>query len=119
MTRGTTPTLIFNFCGCCIDISSAQKIQVTFSQSGEVLFVREIDLLKEVDNNKIILTLTQDETLLMKAKEYVQYQVRLLINGQSFATPIYKTIVLEVLDGKVITDSSSDSIDSEALNEWV
>lgn len=101
MTRGTTPTLIFNFCDC-IDLENAQKGIVAFQQNNELLFNREINLLEEVQENKIILTLTQEETLQMKANDYVQYQVRLLINDTAYATPIYKSMVLDILGNDVI-----------------
>lgn len=102
MTRGTTPTLIFNFCED-IGVFRASKIIVSFAQSGETLFDKEIDIEKDVKENVVTLTLTQEETLAMKAGGYVQYQIRLLINGQAYATPIYKSIVLDVLNESTIT----------------
>lgn len=102
MTRGTTPTLIFNFCED-IGVFRASKIIVSFAQNGETLFDKEIDIEKGVKENVVTLTLTQEDTLAMKAGGYVQYQIRLLINGQAYATPIYKSIVLDVLNESTIT----------------
>lgn len=114
MKRGTTPTLIFNFCDC-IELKEAEKIVVSFSQKGELLFNRDIDLLKEVQDNKIILTLTQEETFSMKENDYVRYQVRILINGTAFSTPIYKSMVLESLDETSIGNANVGL--DEVLNE--
>lgn len=103
MTRGTTPTLIFDFCGC-VALELADKALVTFKQDGEVLFDKDIDLVENIKDNKVYVSLTQEETLLLKAGSYVQYQMRLLINGGAYATPIYKDVVLDVLNDTHIGD---------------
>lgn len=106
MIRGTTPTIIFDFCDCLV-LELADKILVTFKQDGKVLFDKDIDLAEDVKENKVYASLTQEETLLMKAGSYVQYQVRLLINGGTYSTPIYKDIVLDTLNTTVMTDGGA------------
>ena len=105
MTRGTTPTLIFDFCDC-IDVSVAERIIVTFSQDGKLLFNKEVNIESDVSDNKINLSLTQDETLSMKAGSYVKCQARLLIRGEAYATPIYKLVVLDCLDDTPLSSGS-------------
>lgn len=104
MIRGTTPTIIFDFCKC-VALELADKILVTFKQGDKVLFDKEVDLSEQVKDDKVYLTLTQEETLLMEVGTFVQYQMRLLINGSSFSTPIYKDVVLDTLNTTImVTD---------------
>lgn len=104
MIRGTTPTIIFDFCKC-VALELADKILVTFKQGDKVLFDKEVDLAEQVKDDKVYLTLTQEETLLMEVGTFVQYQMRLLINGSSFSTPIYKDVVLDTLNTTImVTD---------------
>ena len=107
MIRGTTPTIIFDFCKC-VALELADKILVTFKQGDKVLFDKEVDLAEQVKDDKVYLTLTQEETLLMKVGTFVQYQMRLLINGSSFSTPIYKDVVLDTLNTTIMVTDEVD-----------
>lgn len=109
MTRGTTPTLIFNFCDC-VDLKSADKIVVYFSQNGKNVIDKEVNITDDLHGDTLSVTLTQEETLSLKADEYVRYQARILIDGVVLSTPIYKSIVLDCLDDTVLKDK-------EVLNE--
>lgn len=97
MTRGTTPTLIFDFCDCCLDFRLLKSVEVTFSQDEKMVFSRNVDIDKEVKDNTFFLTLTKEETELLKADKYVRYQAFLNMNGVQMTTPIYKEMVLPML----------------------
>ena len=62
MTRGTTPNLIFNFCND-IDFSLVEKVIVTFTQNGEILFNKEADISSDIKDNKLTIKLSQEDTL--------------------------------------------------------
>lgn len=97
MTRGTTPTLIFNICDCCIELSKADRIVVTFSQEGKVIFDKEVNIAEEVQGNIILLPLTKEETLSMESDKYVRYQAVIYIRGETIPTSISKEWVFSLL----------------------
>ena len=114
MTRGTTPNLIFNFCND-IDFSLVEKAIVTFTQNGEILFNKEADIASDIKDNKLTIKLSQEDTLLMSAGSYVQYQVRLLVNGEVFATPIYKSIVYDTLSDEILVASETPTASTDEV----
>lgn len=72
VTRGTTPTHIFN---TDTDLTDAEVVYVTYKQRGSTIIEKTIDEL-DLKKDKVQLTLTQDETLLFDTTAAVTIQIR-------------------------------------------
>ena len=77
MTRGTTPTLVFEIPYLATDIHNAW---LTVAQHGQSVINLDLEAL-EVADNQITATLTQQQTLRLVPGD-CQLQLRLLLDGQ-------------------------------------
>ncbi len=99
MIRATTPTFIFRLP---IDCSKITKAEVTLSQSGENKLTKQTeDCL--MNDKKLTVTLSQEETLLFSDKADVQTQLRILTSdGKVFASQVFSVPVIDSLSEEVL-----------------
>lgn len=98
MTRGTTPTLTFSIP---YQASEIQKGYITFSQHHRPVFEVGLEDM-ELQDGKIIVTLTQRQTLQLIPDD-VMVQIRLLLNGgQAVASQRMELHVQDILKDGVI-----------------
>ena len=104
LIRGTTPTIQINVITE-IDLSQVTAIWVYISQQNKVKVDKELsDVSFDYDNRQILATLTQEDTLALKADVDTLFQIRLLLeNETALATVASKVTVKEVYKGGVIT----------------
>ena len=103
LTRGTTPTIGLNIKDE-LDLSLVTEVWVYFSQQNKVKIDKTIDdVTIDTENNKITLTLTQEDTLGLKSGDAI-FQMRMLLqDGTALASKDSKVTVNEVYKGGVIT----------------
>jgi hypothetical protein len=101
-TRGTTPTIEITVKNE-IDFSQVAQIWVYISQMNKIKVDKEItDVTFDQQNNKITLTLSQEDTLALKPGDAL-FQIRLLLqNTTALATLATKITINEVYKGGVI-----------------
>ena len=99
MYRYTTPTLLFNLP---IETNTLEECFVTIKQSESVLIEKQLaEMTTEEKTLKI--TLTQEETALLKANEYMYVQLRCKdANANAYASKIFKIATEQVLKEGVI-----------------
>jgi hypothetical protein len=103
MFRGTTPDLVINVGD--IDMSHVTELWLTLSQHGTEKINKTLDDVT-VDGSTISCTLTQEETLSLKASPSTVMQMRFLMDdGQAMATPIVKVPVEAILKDGVIGET--------------
>lgn len=104
LTRGTTPTITINVKSE-VDLSQVVAIWVYISQNNKVKVDKELsDVSFNVQDRQIILTLSQEDTLALKAGEGL-FQIRLLLSNQTaLATIASKIKINEVYKGGVISE---------------
>lgn len=97
--RGTTPKMVFT-----VPFSTEliSKAYITFMQKDRKAFDKELSDC-ECEGNKIILKLTQDDTLNLVSNIKVNIQIRaLLTDGSAVASKIIEENVKDVLkDGEI------------------
>lgn len=102
--RGTTPKIVINVKSD-IDLSSVVQAWVYIAQQNKVKVDKEIQdvVIEQTEQKKTItVTLSQDDTLALKAGDGL-FQIRLLQdNGTALGTVATKITVLEVYKGGVI-----------------
>ena len=99
MRRGTTPTHEFT---TDIDLSTADKIYITYKQGGVVKLEKALPDIT-VTPTKLIVTLTQEETLSFSINKGVEIQIRaLLIGGEAIASNVITTTAQKILKEGVI-----------------
>lgn len=107
MRRGTTPVIVFN---TDIDFTQVAELYVTFAQDGPDPKERQVIVEKDktqcsFDENKIIVSLTQEDTLKfdLDPKDTVYIQIRVKYeNGMAMASNILKARVKDILkDGEI------------------
>lgn len=99
MIRGTTPKLIFTIP---FETDSIQKLWITFSQNKKEVFTICEDEC-EMSEYEVVVTLSQDQTLLLTSSSLVEIQLRVLtINDTALASNILKENVDRILKGGVI-----------------
>lgn len=77
MIRGTTPTHIFELP---YEVAQFKDVEVTYAQHGEVVLTKRLaDCTADV--KKLIVELSQEETLAFNSAELIQIQLRLLTEG--------------------------------------
>ena len=100
MHRGTTPSFTF---GLQFDTSCIEKLNIAFSQVGEVLVLRTIEspdlILKD---NLITVTLTQEETILFDCKQNAEIQLRIKIGDSVVASDIIRVDVRRILEEEIL-----------------
>ena len=102
LIRGTTPTIVINIKSE-IDLTLVSQVWVYISQMNKVKVDKEIaDVTLDDEEKTITLTLSQDDTLNLKAGEGL-FQIRLLLQDQTaLATLASKISVAEVYKPGVI-----------------
>lgn len=99
MIRATTPTFIFRLPIDCLKIT---KAEVTFAQSGE----NKLTKLKEdcpMDDKKLAVTLSQEETLLFSDRSEIKIQLRVLTSDDKvFASQVFSVPVIDTLSEEVL-----------------
>ena len=99
MRRGTTPTHIFT---TDIDLTKAEVIYLTYKQAGEIKLTRERDDMT-VEEDKLTVTLDQEETLAFSTTGRVHIQIRARFpDGAAIASNIIETSAEEILRDGVI-----------------
>ena len=109
--RGTTPTITANVRSN-IDLSNITHIWVYIYQQGNIVIDKEV-IGSEVeidDTDKTIkVTLSQEDTLSLKADIGALFQIRLLLsNDTALATPAVNVIIREVYKGGIIGGSTNE-----------
>lgn len=101
MYRGTTPTLIFNI-NSSIDLSNIKQVWITFEDADETTFTKD-DVTIDSENKRIILELTQEQTLKFTGK--INCQMRILdSNNKALCSPILKTSFNRIIKECVINE---------------
>lgn len=93
MYRGTTPTILLELD---FDASLIDTLYATFKQDGEEVFEKTLDVC-DCQGNEVSFTLSQEDTLSLKANSYVYMQIRAKLNdGTVIANDPIKLKVLDV-----------------------
>lgn len=99
MIRGTTPRLEFTLP---FDVSQIEKTYITFMQDNTIVLDKTFDDCEAVEN-MLIVNLTQEETLKLKAGRAVEMQVRVrTISGDALASNIIRVNAERILRDGVI-----------------
>lgn len=101
MRRGTTPT--HTFCTD-LDMTDAEVIYVTYQQNGKTVLEKTREDV-EVDGNKVIVKLTQEETLLFERRRDIPVRIQIRARwalGNAVASNIIETTAKEILKEGVI-----------------
>ena len=106
--RGTTPLLRFDFPFKYADITN---LTVTFAQDGTNVFKIAMGdpEVKTIEDYRISIELTEEETNAFKHTFSVQAQVKIkTINGEVWAGDIETIIVHRILDTDIFTDTEEE-----------
>ena len=99
MVRGTTPELIFTLP---FEVSSIQKLWITFSQKNSEIFTLEKEVCT-LDGTEVRVSLTQEQTLQFSSNCILEIQMRVLtLDNVALASNIIRTSVQKILKGGVI-----------------
>lgn len=109
LIRGTTPTINMNVKSE-LDLTLVKNIWVYVSQQNKVKIDKGIDdVTIDAENMVISLTLTQEDTLALKADTDTLFQIRLLLQDDTaLASLASKVTVKQVYKGGVITEEDSN-----------
>lgn len=101
MRRGTTPTITLNIPFAAADVS---VVWITFVSDGEELFTKTLsDTGVTLEDNKITIALTQQETLGFTTGARVSMQIRILTaDGNAVASDISTFTAEKILKDGVI-----------------
>lgn len=80
MTQGTTPTIELQLSNQMIDLTTAQKVRATLMQGDKVLSIESPDARMRLEMGKVLLDLTQQDTLFFVPGR-VQVQLRWMDEG--------------------------------------
>ena len=98
MKRFSTPVHYFHME---IDVSTIERIRITYAQNGKTVLQKEDDEISWVDNVAVV-KLTQRETAMFSRNNSVEIQVRVLTaNGDSLFSEIRRISCEKVLDEEV------------------
>ena len=99
MRRGTTPTHIFTLP---FGEEMIQTIKVYYAQGGEVVLAKDKESCL-FEGNSVMVSLSQEETLLFDENVWVEIQIRVLtLGGQALASDIMRVNCLDVLSDEVL-----------------
>lgn len=76
--RGTTPTNTFN---TTIDLTEATVLYITYMQHDTVIFEKTLEDVKEITAEKVVVELTQEDTLALSDRYPVEIQIRAGFGG--------------------------------------
>lgn len=100
ITRGTTHEIEFVLDA---DLTEVADLWVTFSQYGLERFTKHAEDIELIDENTIKVYLTEEDTLLLKSKEPLSIQIKLLWDdGSVEATEIIRGKVGEILNENIM-----------------
>lgn len=110
LIRGTTPTITITVTSE-LDFTTIQQVWVYISQQNKVKIDKLIsDVSFDTEEHQILVTLTQEDTLALKANSDTLFQIRLLLNdGTALATIATKVDVLEIYKNGVIGGEGQQS----------
>jgi hypothetical protein len=102
--RGTTPTIIITITNK-MDLTTIQAVWVYISQQNKVKVDKLFsDVVIDAENNKILVKLTQEDTLALKSGDAL-FQIRLLLaDGTALATIATDIKILEIYKGGIISE---------------
>ena len=97
--RGTTPKLTFPLP---FDINLIDKVYITFFQKDRQAIEKDLTVC-EIEENNLVLKLSQQDTLKLVSKTPLQIQIRaLLTDGSAIASKVIEKNVQDVLkDGEI------------------
>ena len=99
MRRGTTPTHTFK---SPVDFTTVQVIFLTYKQNGKTIIEKDIDDI-EIFEDKLVVTLTQADTLAFSTIGEVEIQCRARFpDGSALASNIVKTPACKILKEGII-----------------
>lgn len=99
MIRGTTPTHTFTFS---VDLSNVKDFVITYVQNGAIVLEKKKKDCT-IDENKITVTLTQEETLRFDHASMVEMQAKVLTTGGTvLASNIFTTHADRILNEEVL-----------------
>lgn len=99
MIRGTTPTHTFNIP---FDTSLVDEVKIVYAQD-EVVILEKTTSDCSLDDTKICVTLTQEDTFKFDCKKVVEIQLRVLTTGgEVLASVPEKVGVSKCLDNEVL-----------------
>ncbi len=99
MIRGTTPTHTFTFS---VDPSEIKEFVITYVQNDKIVLEKRMSDCT-INDGKIEVMLTQEETLLFEHGVMVEMQAKALLNsGLTVASNILGTTVSRVLNEEVL-----------------
>lgn len=112
LIRGTTPTIEIHV-QTEIDFSQISEVWIYIAQNNYITQANEVKIDKKIENvtfddeHKIMrVTLSQEDTLSLKAKQNGLFQIRLLMmDGTALATNATNVVVNEVYKSGIITPS--------------
>lgn len=105
--RGTTPTIEISITNEEVNLHDIVQCWVYIYQNKNVIVDKVIDDVSfDYDNRKILVTLTQTDTLNLKASQAL-FQMRLLLNnGVALASTTHDVIVKEVYkEGEILGEN--------------
>ena len=101
MRRGSTPTVTLEIED--VDLSQLKNLSVTFSQNGKILKKYKGDDAMVIEPHRLLITLTQEETLSFKSSYPVEIQVKMLTQeGKVIPTTIEQVPITAILDDEVM-----------------
>ena len=99
MIKGTTPTHIFTIP---FDTSVLDKVKITYAQNDAIVLTKTTENCA-LEENKISVTLTQEDTFAFDHKKAVEIQLRVLTkNGEVLTSLPEKVGVAKCLDDEVL-----------------
>lgn len=99
MIRGTTPTHTFTFS---VDLSDVKDFVITYVQMGKIVLEKRMADCT-ISENKIVVTLTQEETLKFFHTSVVEIQAKVLTTGGTvLASNVFNTYVSRILNEEVL-----------------
>lgn len=106
MYRGTTPTITLKL-STELDLTAVVDMFVTFKTGYEIVDVDIEQLSIDTEENKVAVTLTQEQTLALQPSDQCEVQVRFTLNnGYSYATNIATINVNRILKDGVIGEGT-------------
>lgn len=100
MIRGTTPTHVFTLGD--FDSSRIKEIRVTYQQRRKTIIEKTQDD-ATIENNQVIVTLSQEETLKFSTSDYVDVQLKVLLNdGKVLANDIITISADRILNEEIL-----------------
>lgn len=99
MIPGTTPTHIFNLP---FEVSLVQSVRVFYAVEGKVILQKNTEDVT-LEDSKVVVKLTQDETLKFKGFETVEIQLQVLSPSKdAIVSSMHREGILQFLGSEVL-----------------